>query len=90
MKILIPIQLQKIIGKSEIESNADSIDSLLVELCLEYTNLKSRLFSNNGDGDLNKFINIYVNDEDIRFLNFLKTELKPTDVVSIVPAVAGG
>ena len=64
------------------------IYELLLGLCGSYHGLTERLY--NKDGKLNKFVNIFVNDEDIRFLNGEETKLKKDDVISIVPAVAGG
>ena len=65
-----------------------SIREVLGSLTGEYPELGQRLFK--GENELNRFINVYVNDEDIRFLNSLDTPIKPGDEVSIVPAIAGG
>ena len=54
----------------------------------QYPGLKERICE--GDGKLRRFVNIYVNDEDIRFKNNIDTELKAGDELSIIPAIAGG
>ena len=61
---------------------------ILATLTGKYPELGKRLFKT--DNELNRFINVYVNDEDIRFLENLDTPLKANDEVSIVPAIAGG
>lgn len=88
MKIIIPTQFKKLIGEDEISSDAESILSLFDELCNKYNGLKERLIS--VDGTPNKYINIYINDEDIRFLEGINSKLKTDDVVSIIPSTAGG
>ena len=62
--------------------------ALLGQLCDKFSGMDKRLFKQ--PGELNRFINIYVNDEDIRFLSNLETPVKDGDDVSIVPAIAGG
>jgi molybdopterin converting factor small subunit len=66
-----------------------SVKEALSSLTSQYPELGRRLFQSNGT-DLNRFINVYVNDEDIRFLNNLDTPLNPGDELSIIPAIAGG
>ena len=69
-------------------STASSVDSIVADLERQFPGLKERLVDETGE--LRRFINIYVNEEDIRFLQGGKTVLKETDIVSIVPAIAGG
>jgi molybdopterin synthase sulfur carrier subunit len=88
MKILIPTQFQKVIKSSEIERNGKTVEEILTNLLIEFPELEGRLV--NQEGKLNKFINIFVNDENINFLNDMKTELKDNDVITILPAIAGG
>jgi molybdopterin synthase sulfur carrier subunit len=75
-------------GNAEIQAKGDNIDSLVSDLERQYPGLKDRLLDESGE--LRRFINIYVNQEDIRFLQAKKTTLKDGDEVSIVPAIAGG
>lgn len=89
IKVRIPTPLQKIAGnKTEVEVNASSIRELIDSLEKSYPGLKTRLCDEKGA--LRRFINIYVNEEDIRFLEMDKTVLKDGDEVSIIPAIAGG
>jgi len=67
---------------------ADTVDDVVTDLERQFPGLKERLVDETGE--LRRFINIYVNEEDIRFLQGGKTVLKETDIVSIVPAIAGG
>ena len=61
---------------------------MLGELTSRFPNLRKQLLTE--DGELRRFVNVYVNDEDIRYLENGKTPLKESDTVSIVPSVAGG
>jgi sulfur-carrier protein len=75
-------------GNAEIQAKGDTIDSVVADLERQFPGLKERLLDETGE--LRRFINIYVNQEDIRFLQAKKTTLKDGDEVSIVPAIAGG
>jgi molybdopterin synthase sulfur carrier subunit len=75
-------------GNAEIEAKGATIDSVVDDLERQFPGLKERLLDETGE--LRRFINIYVNQEDIRFLQAKKTTLKDGDEVSIVPAIAGG
>jgi molybdopterin synthase sulfur carrier subunit len=88
-KIRIPMPLRKLtndvdIVTSEAATLADAVDGLEAD----YPGIKERLCDEAGG--IRRFVNIYVNGEDVRFLDNLATSLKPNDEVSIVPAVAGG
>lgn len=88
VKVRIPTPLQKLTnGRSEVECAAGTIVELVDALEKDYPGMKERL---TDDGKVRRFINIYVNDEDIRFLNKEATALKDGDNISIVPAIAGG
>jgi len=88
--ILIPEQLRKVVGgEQSLTMELTSIEDLIAQLSHKYPNIRGRLI-NEETGEFNKFVNIYVNGEDIRFLNSTKTEVKDGDEISIVPAVAGG
>ncbi|MEK7387672.1 MAG: MoaD/ThiS family protein [candidate division NC10 bacterium] len=75
-------------GAAEIQAKGDTVESLVDDLERQFPGLKERLVDETGE--LRRFINIYVNQEDIRFLQAKKTALKDGDEVSIVPAIAGG
>ncbi len=88
VKVRIPTPLQKLTnGKAEVECSAKNVLELVDALEKDYPGMKERL---SDGGKIRRFINIYVNDEDIRFVNKEETVLKDGDSVSIVPAIAGG
>ena len=87
--VRIPTPLRKITqGQDKAEIEAASIGELIDNLDKQFEGFKNRLLDD--EGKLKEFINIYLNGEDIRFLNGLETVTKSRDEVSIVPAVAGG
>ncbi len=90
--VLIPTALRPQAGNNEkLSLPGQSIRQVLAGLTGQYPDLGKRLYKNgSADGGLNRFINIYVNDEDIRFISNLDTPVKAGDEVSIVPAIAGG
>ena len=89
MKILVPIQFRKVVdGLSETNVDGATVGEVLNKFISQFEPLKERLYKD--DGKLNKFLNIYVNDEDIRFLAGESTPVKDSDILSIIPAVAGG
>ncbi|MCU0566583.1 MAG: MoaD/ThiS family protein [Oculatellaceae cyanobacterium Prado106] len=89
VKVLIPTPLQKFTrDQSSIECEGNSITELLDSLEQSFPGIKARLCDEQGQ--LRRFINFYVNSEDIRFLDGQNTALQAGDEVSIVPAVAGG
>jgi molybdopterin synthase sulfur carrier subunit len=88
IKVRIPTPLQKLTdGKADVECGARNINELIDALEKAYPGMKERL---TDGGKVRRFINIYVNDEDIRFLSKEDTTLKDGDNISIVPAIAGG
>jgi molybdopterin synthase sulfur carrier subunit len=89
VKVLIPTPLQKFTNnQATVECDGSTIDELLNSLEQSCPGIKARLC--NEEGQLRRFINFYVNNEDIRFLEGQQTALSEGDEVSIVPAVAGG
>ena len=89
IKVRIPTPLRPLTkGQGEVESAAATIVDMIGSLDATYPGLKNRLCDDKGD--LRRFVNIYDNEEDIRFLNGKETSLKDGDEVSIVPAIAGG
>jgi molybdopterin synthase sulfur carrier subunit len=75
-------------GIDSIEADSDVLSGALSILNERFPGIEERLFNDNGE--LHRFVNIYVNGEDVRFLDGLSTKLSSGDEVSIVPAVAGG
>ncbi|RMH06338.1 MAG: MoaD/ThiS family protein [Nitrospirae bacterium] len=89
IKVRIPTPLRSMTGgKGEVESTGGTIQELIDNLDSSHPGLKDRLCDERGE--VRRFINIYVNEEDIRFLTGKHTPLKDGDEVSIVPAIAGG
>lgn len=89
IQVLIPTPLQKYTAdQASVELEASSVDGLLQELDNQFPGIKARL--TDEQGKLRRFLNVYVNSEDIRFLDNQATPLSDGDEVSIVPAVAGG
>ena len=88
VKVRIPTPLQKLTQrKEEVDGAAGTVIALVNTLDKSYPGLAERVSEN---GKIRRFVNIYVNDEDIRFLNAEETLVKDGDEVSIVPAIAGG
>lgn len=88
VKVKIPVPLQRITqGKEEVEGDAGTVISLVNDLNQKYPGLAERISEN---GKIRRFVNIYINEEDIRFLKSEDTSVNDGDVVSIVPAIAGG
>ena len=89
IKVRIPTPLRPLTkGQGEVESAAANIVDMIGSLDATYPGLKNRLCDEHGD--LRRFVNIYVNDEDVRFSGGLDTEISDGDSVTILPAVAGG
>ena len=88
-KILIPTPLRQYTNKADaIQVEGTTVGELLRNLSEAYSPLKKHLFTE--DGRLRSFVNVYLNDEDIRYLQKEATKVTETDVVSIVPSIAGG
>ena len=89
IKVRIPTPLRPLTkNQGEVEAKAASIAEMIENLNAAHPGLKDRLCDDKGE--LRRFVNIYVNEEDIRFLKGKETSLKDGDEVSIVPAIAGG
>ena len=89
IKVRIPTPLQKLTkNQGEVLCQAGNINELLSELERQHPGIKERLCD--ADGKLRRFVNIYVNEEDIRFLDGQNTPVKDGDDISIIPAIAGG
>jgi len=89
VKVMIPTPLRPYAGKqASVEFHAQTVGDALDSLTTQYEELRKHLFAD--DGRLRSFVNVYVNDEDIRYLQKESTPLKEGDTISIVPSIAGG
>ena len=87
--VLIPTPLRVYADKQElVQAEGNTVGGLLEDLTVKYSDLKKHLY--NEDGRLRSFVNIYLNDDDIRYLDREATIVKDGDTISIVPSVAGG
>ena len=87
--VRIPTPLRSLTkGSAEVQAKGDNVAAVVEDLERQFPGLRERLVDEGGE--LRRFINIYVNEEDIRFLDGKTTALKDSDQVSIVPAIAGG
>ena len=87
--VRIPTPLQKLTqNKAEVNANGSSVKELIEVLERDFPGIKERIFDEKGK--IRRFINVYVNEEDVRFLQQEETPLKDGDEVSIIPAIAGG
>jgi molybdopterin synthase sulfur carrier subunit len=88
-KVRIPTPLRKLTNNEDlVEINAATIGEALVELQTRFPGIQERLVDEKGE--VRRFVNVYVNEEDIRFLKNRETPLKDGDEISIIPAIAGG
>jgi MoaD family protein len=71
-----------------VQADGSTIGEVLHDLVGQFPGVEGQVF--NGDGSLHRFVNVYVNDDDVRYLSALDTPVKDGDEVSILPAVAGG
>ena len=88
-KVRIPTPLRKLTNNEElVEVKANTIAEAIAELQSRFPGIKERLIDEGGT--VRRFVNVYVNEEDIRFLDNQQTKLKDGDEISIIPAIAGG
>jgi adenylyltransferase/sulfurtransferase len=88
-KVLIPTPLRQYTGKQDrVEAAGNTVGEVLSTLTTQYPDLRKQIF--NGEGKLRSFVNVYLNDEDIRYLNRTDTPAKEGDMLSLVPSIAGG
>ncbi|PIQ97320.1 MAG: molybdopterin synthase sulfur carrier subunit [Nitrospinae bacterium CG11_big_fil_rev_8_21_14_0_20_56_8] len=89
VKVRIPTPLMKLTAnQSEVTAEGNTISEILNNLDNQFSGIKERICEENGSP--RRFINIYLNEEDIRFLDAEKTQVKDGDEISIIPAIAGG
>lgn len=87
--VRIPVPLRKFTsGAEEVKATGNTISEIIDNLDRNYSGLKERLCEK--DGHVRRFVNIYLNDEDVRFMQSLQTPVRDDDEVAIVPAIAGG
>ncbi len=88
-RILIPTPLRQFVEKQDtVEANGATVGEVLTDLTTRYPNLRKQLYSD--EGKLRSFVNVYLNDDDIRYLNKDATPVSAADTLSIVPSIAGG
>ena len=88
-KVLIPTPLRQFADKKDsVEVAGATVGAILGALTTQFPDMKKNLF--NDEGKLRSFVNVYVNDEDIRYMQKDSTAVKDSDTVSIVPSIAGG
>jgi MoaD family protein len=87
VKVKVTSVLQKVTGAKVVEGDGGTVGELLSNLDTAYPGFKQQIMQ---EGSLHRFVNIYLNDEDIRYLDQLNTRVKDGDTVSILPALAGG
>lgn len=88
VEVKVAANLAKLVGDQRaVQAEGSNIRELLEDIESRYPGFKDMILT---DGQIHRFVNIYLNDEDIRFLGKLDTPLKDGDVVSVLPALAGG
>ena len=83
-----PVLRPSVGGEREVSADGNNVGDVLRALVEQFPDTSSQLFG--ADGDLNRFVNVYLNDEDVRVLDGLETGVSDTDTVMILPAMAGG
>ena len=88
-KVSIPTPLRPNAGgNATVEAAGETVGAVLADLGRQFPDINRRIFA--AEGQLQQYVNVYVNDEDIRFADELETPVKDGDEVSIIPAIAGG
>jgi molybdopterin synthase sulfur carrier subunit len=87
--IKIPVVLRPSVGgEKEVHADGGDVGTVLRSLVDQHPDLQSQLFG--ADGSLNRYVNVYLNDEDVRVLDGLDTAVGESDVLNVLPAMAGG
>ncbi len=87
-KVLIPTPLRQFTGKQDaVEAAGATVGEVLAALTVQYPDLKKQIFTD--EGKVRSFVNVYLNDEDIRYLGKDGTPAKDGDTISLVPSIAG-
>ena len=87
-QIRIPTPLRKLTNEEEVVESVENVGAAIDDLDNRFPGIRERLLDD--DGEVRRFVNVYVNEEDIRFLEIKDTALKDGDEMSIIPAIAGG
>ena len=83
-----PVLRPSVGGEREVNAQGSNVGEVLEALASEHPETRGQIFG--SDGDLNRYVNVYLNDEDVRVLQGLDTEVGESDVLVILPAMAGG
>jgi molybdopterin converting factor small subunit len=83
-----PVLRPSVGGEKEVTADGDNVGAVLRQLAESHPATQGQLFS--AEGDLNRYVNVYLNDEDVRVLEGLETSVSETDTLVILPAMAGG
>jgi molybdopterin synthase sulfur carrier subunit len=87
--VRIPTPLRRLTGgQAEVAAEGETVAAVIDDLEAKHPGMKARICDENGN--IRRFVNIYLNNEDVRFLNGKETKVGPNDEVSIIPAIAGG
>ncbi len=83
-----PVLRASVGGQKELEADGSSVGEILQAVVASHPDTQSQLFA--ADGELNRYVNVYLNDEDVRVLDGLDTAVSASDTLVILPAMAGG
>ncbi len=83
-----PVLRPSVGGEKEVEAAGEDVGTVLASLAEDHPDTRAQLFS--GEGQLNRYVNVYLNDEDVRVLDGLETAVSKGDTLVILPAMAGG
>ena len=83
-----PVLRPSVGGEREVSADGDSVGEVLRSLVDSHAETQDQIFG--ADGDLNRYVNVYLNDEDVRVLDGLETSVSESDTIVILPAMAGG
>ena len=83
-----PVLRPSVNGEKQVTADGQNVGEVLRALAEQHPQTESQLFS--GEGSLNRYVNVYLNDEDVRVLDGLETPVQPGDTLVILPAMAGG
>jgi molybdopterin synthase sulfur carrier subunit len=84
---LAPVLRPSVGGSKQVNAEGSNLNEVLADLYKRYPGLKEQI---QPEGGLSRFVNVYINDQDVRYLQGLETHVGPTDVIQLLPAMAGG
>jgi MoaD family protein len=88
VEVRVTSTLQRVVGAKSVSAEGSTVGEVLADIEQKYPGFRQQI--TNEDGSLHRFVNIFLNDEDIRYLEQLNTPIREGDVVAILPALAGG